>query len=79
MTELRALGGELPESVLRSPTMAAETAAEAKLLARFSDGALTIDPRLVAGGEGAIEAHIITAIVLGRGANGLALVFDAVM
>jgi tetratricopeptide (TPR) repeat protein len=63
--ELRRAGGTPPEA-MAPPTMAAAEAPP-ELLADFRDGTLRIDPRATEGGQGAVTAHLLAAMVRGLG------------
>ncbi|AHH95776.1 tetratricopeptide repeat protein [Kutzneria albida] len=67
---LQAVGGELPESAMPPPTMSAEAGQarqpRRRLLARFENGSLTIDPSIPAG---EVKEHMMAAMVLGLGAQ----------
>lgn len=62
--ELRALGGDLPESAMPPPSQIAGSAGPVPQV-RFEDGTLTIDPSLAGQGQNAIAAQLRAAMVRG--------------
>ncbi|MEV6951147.1 tetratricopeptide repeat protein [Streptomyces sp. NPDC051183] len=69
-TTLKVLGGELPASAMPPPSQVRELAARAagpRLLARYENGSLTIDPSLAGLGPEAMAAHMRAAMIIGLG------------
>lgn len=68
---LHSLGGELPASAMPAPSQLAELAEAAtpRLLARYENGNLTVDPRLLELGRPELDAHMRAAVVLGLGST----------